>query len=607
MKKKCVGYIRVSSISSAEDGSSLKSQREHIEQRAKAEGWNLIKIYEDAGISGKDIEGRPAFKEMLADAAKGEFEIFLFAKLDRIARSLRDMLNVFHDLKEERGIDLVCTDDPVINSTGPFGEALIQIVGVFAELERKMIAIRTGEGKMKQWRAGKAVMGSVPYGMRRKLGGEGEKKYAAGVIEKDPEKSKIYLRAVSLYLDARKSLYDIALLFNEEHIAKPYERGSQGWSAATLSNILRNPAYMGKKILNQIDRKKEKPKKINKANPPKHRSDVEMQARPKKGQGDWIERAYPKLIEPERWQQLQARLKKNRRKSKHNYKEAGQHFLCDGFAFCACGARMKPRPRIAKDGSMRFSYLCRHQAESTKMRKLSGHKKCNLKSVDADAADAQAFEQVVRVMVNPFEYAQSYFRDVPLESLVAAIAALKEEKGKIEKQLDAGFDYMRKHADSKNIGKYEEAQARDEIKLEKIKKQLEAKEREYETIAHKKESLQKFGKAVEDIGWKNQGEFAAFLRALPFNEKRRILEAMISPEKESLRPGGNRVEFAYATPKDYLDDAALNEMSFAESVEQKKSMALIVEAHFDIDIDKIHAIIESLPRGELIKDRKSVV
>jgi site-specific DNA recombinase len=64
LKKKAVGYIRVSTAAQAEKGESLDTQKRQIEDYCQQKGWTLIQIYEDAGVSGSKAEGRPGFIEM---------------------------------------------------------------------------------------------------------------------------------------------------------------------------------------------------------------------------------------------------------------------------------------------------------------------------------------------------------------------------------------------------------------------------------------------------------------------------------------------------------------------------------------------------------------
>ena len=86
-KPKIAGiYIRVSTEDQAREGFSLGEQEEKLRQLCKYKDYNVFKIYKDAGISAKDMEHRPAFKEMLSEMRKGKKNYIVAYKLDRVTR-----------------------------------------------------------------------------------------------------------------------------------------------------------------------------------------------------------------------------------------------------------------------------------------------------------------------------------------------------------------------------------------------------------------------------------------------------------------------------------------------------------------------------------------
>ena len=91
--KKCVLYPRVSTEMQV-DGYSLEGQKNGLKRFADREEMEIVGIYEDAGKSGKSIEGRPAFKKMLSDIGNGlEIDYILVYKLSRFGRNAADILN----------------------------------------------------------------------------------------------------------------------------------------------------------------------------------------------------------------------------------------------------------------------------------------------------------------------------------------------------------------------------------------------------------------------------------------------------------------------------------------------------------------------------------
>ena len=116
-EKKIAGiYIRVSTEDQAREGFSLAKQKEKLLQLCKFKEYEVFNVYEDAGISAKDMEHRPSFKEMLADMKKGKINYIVAYKLDRITRSVRDLEELISQL-EMYNCYLICDKDDVNTST----------------------------------------------------------------------------------------------------------------------------------------------------------------------------------------------------------------------------------------------------------------------------------------------------------------------------------------------------------------------------------------------------------------------------------------------------------------------------------------------------------
>ena len=90
-EKKIAGvYIRVSTEDQAREGFSLGEQEEKLKQLCDYKGYEIYKVYCDAGISAKDMEHRPKFQEMLQDMRDGKINYIVAYKLDRVTRSVSD-------------------------------------------------------------------------------------------------------------------------------------------------------------------------------------------------------------------------------------------------------------------------------------------------------------------------------------------------------------------------------------------------------------------------------------------------------------------------------------------------------------------------------------
>ena len=138
--KRAALYVRVST-----DAQTLENQIRELRQVAKRRGWDVVEVYSDAGISGaKGRNGRPGLDTMLKDASRRKFDVILAWAIDRLGRSLSDLLDTIQHL-EACGVDLYL-DQQAIDTTTPMGQRVFQLTGAFAEFERTMIRQRIKAG-----------------------------------------------------------------------------------------------------------------------------------------------------------------------------------------------------------------------------------------------------------------------------------------------------------------------------------------------------------------------------------------------------------------------------------------------------------------------------
>lgn len=161
MKKVAKGYIRVSTDMQAEDGVSLETQTKLIEKYCVYKDLELVKIYEDAGISGKNTIDRPGIQELLTNIKKGDH--FIICTLCRLSRCTRDLLNIIHDF-ETKGVVFVCLD-PELDTSTPIGMAVLTILSAIKELERKNIS-KTTSINMRRLAADGKLRGKSPFGYK---------------------------------------------------------------------------------------------------------------------------------------------------------------------------------------------------------------------------------------------------------------------------------------------------------------------------------------------------------------------------------------------------------------------------------------------------------
>ena len=138
--KRAALYVRVST-----DAQTLENQIRELRQVAERRGWDVVEVYRDAGISGaKGRDGRAGLDTMLKDASRRRFDVIMAWAIDRLGRSLTDLLHIIQHL-EACGVDLYL-DQQSIDTTTPMGRLVFQVTGAFAEFERTMIRQRIKAG-----------------------------------------------------------------------------------------------------------------------------------------------------------------------------------------------------------------------------------------------------------------------------------------------------------------------------------------------------------------------------------------------------------------------------------------------------------------------------
>lgn len=133
-------YTRVST-----DHQTTENQERELRAVAERMGWVIVATYTDAGISGaKTRADRPGFDVLCKDAARRRFDMIMSWSVDRLGRSLQDLVGFLSEL-HALGVDLFLHQQG-LDTTTPAGKAMFQMMGVFAEFERAMIRERVKSG-----------------------------------------------------------------------------------------------------------------------------------------------------------------------------------------------------------------------------------------------------------------------------------------------------------------------------------------------------------------------------------------------------------------------------------------------------------------------------
>jgi DNA invertase Pin-like site-specific DNA recombinase len=149
--KKVALYLRVST-----NGQSVENQRRELASVGERSGWEIVAVYEDAGISGaKGRDKRPGFDNLLKDATRREFDMIAAWSVDRLGRSLQDLVAFMNEL-QTLGLDLYLHRQALDTST-PSGRAMFGMLSVFGEFEREMIRERVNAGLARAKAQGKVL------------------------------------------------------------------------------------------------------------------------------------------------------------------------------------------------------------------------------------------------------------------------------------------------------------------------------------------------------------------------------------------------------------------------------------------------------------------
>ncbi|WP_289140967.1 recombinase family protein [uncultured Brevibacillus sp.] len=228
--KKVVGYARISSDSQLEN-TSITEQVKKIEAYCISQGWELAGMFTDEGESGSTTE-RSGYIEMMHYVQQVDTEIsgIVVVKADRIHRRLKNLLGLIEDELEPKGIAFISVMEHFDTST-PQGMLFLQMIGSFAEFERKIINERTKEGRIATARENKYAGGAPAYG------------YCVqnGVIVVDEQQAQTVKSIFQLYVEANNP-YKIACRLNRAGITT--KTGKQ-WTVVQVLNILRNESYTG--------------------------------------------------------------------------------------------------------------------------------------------------------------------------------------------------------------------------------------------------------------------------------------------------------------------------------------------------------------------------
>ena len=307
-KRRVAAYCRVST-DSADQLNSLEAQKSFFREYAERNGWTLVKIYADEGISGTSLKKRTEFRKMLADSELNIFEVVLAKDISRFARNTVDFLQSIRRLKS-LGIETQFLTANMTNMGD--SEFILTIFSALAQEESANISKRVKFGMKVS--AEKGRVPSCVYGYDRVEGSS--RTMAVNEVE-----SEVVKRIFKSYVTDGMGQYRISKMLNEEGTGT---KRNKMWSERTVCGILKNPLYTGRVTGGKVET-----------------ADFISGKRIKKDESEWIVTYHPemKIISDETFDLAQKIMAERRAERKINGSRYCNRYLFSGLIKCSeCGS-----------------------------------------------------------------------------------------------------------------------------------------------------------------------------------------------------------------------------------------------------------------------------
>ena len=409
-KTKVYIYTRVSTTMQI-DGYSLDAQKARMKAYADFNDYQIVGEYEDAGKSGKSIEGRASFCRMMEDIKSGKDGVayVLVFKLSRFGRNAADVLSTLQ-VMQDFCVNLICVEDG-IDSSKDAGKLMISVLSAVAEIERENIRVQTMEGRIQKAREGRWNGGFAPYGYR----------LVDGVLQINEDEAPAIRTIFEQYVNTDTGANGLSKYLETHGFQKLARQNGTSplFSATLIRAILKNPVYCGK-----IAFGRRKLEKIHGTRNEYHQVPQENYL--------LVDGLHKGIVSEELWNAAQVKLlAQSKRYEPVNRSKTEQAHLLSALVKCPiCGAGMYSNKctKRKKDGTpyKSFSYYsCKH-------RKMQRGQKCNFnKQIQEEVLDNAVVEVIIKLVSNP------KFAAMMQEKINSKVdtTAIEQEIAAAEKQL----------------------------------------------------------------------------------------------------------------------------------------------------------------------------
>ena len=418
-KIKVYTYKRVSTTMQI-DGYSLDAQRARMKAYADFNDFEIVGEYEDAGKSGKSIEGRLQFNQMMEDVKSGKDNVsyVLVFKLSRFGRNAADVLSTLQ-VMQDFGVNLICVEDG-IDSSKDAGKLMISVLSAVAEIERENIRVQTMEGRIQKAREGKWNGGFAPYGYQ----------LVNGRLEINEEEAVAIRTIYDQYVNTDIGSNGISKYLENHGIRKIQRQNGKNplFDAHLVRLILKNPVYCGK-----IAYGRRKTEKVHGTRNEYHLVEQDNFL--------LVDGLHEAIVSEEVWNAAQAKLIAQAKKYEHVNKGKDERtHLLSGIVKCPiCGSGMYGNKSIKykKDGTKYkdfFYYGCKHRGMQR------GHKCVYKKQIREELLDDAVAEVIVKLVSNP-QFAAMMQEKINMK---VDTTAIDQEIENYEKQLRQNFSIKSK-------------------------------------------------------------------------------------------------------------------------------------------------------------------
>lgn len=466
-KQRCYIYTRVSTAIQV-DGYSLDAQRDKLIKYAEYQELDIAHEYSDQGKSGKSVEGRPEFMQMLEDikSEKDQVSYVLVFKLSRFGRNAADVLSSLQ-LMQDYGVNLVCVEDG-IDSSKDAGKLMISVLSAVAEIERENIQIQTMEGRKQKAREGKWNGGLPPYGY----------KLVNGLLMIEEEEAEIIRIIFDKYLNTSMGSIAITEYLNSHGYKKKLRQNNtlDYFTENFISKVLDNAVYCGritygKRTMEKVIGTRNEYRQVRK--------------------DDYIDvkGIHEGIITEEEWAQVQIKRKSMAAYQPKTHSLEHEHILSGLLKCPKCGGPMygNVNRKKKKDGSSYkdyFFYRCQR-------RKVIDGKKCDYKRQWSEELIDDAVSELICSLVTKPKF-EEHLR--------------KKVGDKIDtKELESEIEYLKKQIQSKKnakerlgmeIDRLDETDRLYELKYEDMQGRLY---KLYEDIDEMEEKVQVLQRRIDNI------------------------------------------------------------------------------------------------------------